>query len=170
LSAPKPEKLLETIKNWIKEDGKYNSEEVYNPKTHFTLSLFSKKEDSGELPISVAYQKDPGFTRTILIEWVWRPSDIDIKAYQSIKDITEKRDLIESIKNKCHEKGLSLSLNPDEENLLEARVSKTLPLESLAKSEFLETVSRLVSMWAFLNLEFRFHTISRADFDPSQHV
>jgi len=62
------------------------------------------------------------------------------------------------------------SLNPDEENLLEARVSKTLPLESLAKSEFLETVSRLVSMWAFLNLEFRFHTISRADFDPSQHV
>ena len=135
MSASKPEKLLEAIKNWIKEEGKHNSEEVYNPKTHFTLSVFSK-EDSGELPISVAYPKDPGFTNTILIEWVWRPSDIDIKAYQSIKDITEKCDLIESIENKCHEKGLSLSLNPDEENMLEARVSKTLPLESLAKSEF----------------------------------
>ena len=97
MSASKPEKLLETIKNWIKEDGKYNSEEVYNPKTHFTLSLFSKEEDSAELPISVAYPKDPGFIRTILIEWVWRPSDIDIKAYQSIKDINVRRDLIESI-------------------------------------------------------------------------
>ncbi|MFL6418463.1 MAG: hypothetical protein ACJ71P_03475 [Nitrososphaeraceae archaeon] len=36
--------MLETIKNWVKEDGKYNTEEVYNPKTHFTLSLFSKEE------------------------------------------------------------------------------------------------------------------------------
>ena len=44
-----------------------------------------------------------------------------------------------------------------------------LPLESLAKS-VLEAVSRLVSIWAFLNLEFRFHTISRADFDPFQQV
>jgi hypothetical protein len=95
LSPSKPEKLLETIKNWIKEEGKYNSEKVYNPKTHFTLSLFSKEEDSGELPISIAYPKDLGFTRTILTGWIWRPSDIDIKAYQSIKDITEKRDLID---------------------------------------------------------------------------
>jgi SAM-dependent methyltransferase len=106
----------------------------------------------------------------ILIGWAWRPSDIDIKAYQSIKDINVRRDLIKSIKNKCDEKGLSISLNPDEENLLEVRVSKILPLESLVKSEFLETVSKLVSMWAFFNLEFRFHTISRADFDPSQQV
>jgi hypothetical protein len=75
LSASKPEKLLETIKNWVKEGGKHNSEEVYNPKTHFTLSLLSKEEDSGELPISVAYPKDPGFTNTILIGWAWRPSD-----------------------------------------------------------------------------------------------
>lgn len=163
MSASKPEKLLETIKNWIKEEGKHNSEEVYNPKTHFTLSLPSKEEDSGELPISVAYAKDPSFTNTILIGWAWRPSDIDIKAYQSIKDINVRRDLIKSIKNKCNEKGLSISLNPDEENLLEVRVSKTLHFESPAKSEFLETVSKLVSMWAFFNLEFRFHTMSRAD-------
>jgi hypothetical protein len=131
LSVPKPEKLLETIKNWIKEEGKYNTEEVYNPKTYFTLSLFSKEEDSGELPISVAYPKDLDFTKTILVGWAWRPSDIDIKAYQSIKDINVRRDLIKCIKNKCDEKGLSISLNPDEENLLEVRVSKILPLESL---------------------------------------
>ena len=112
MSASKPEKLLETIKNWIKEEDKRNSEEVYNPKKHFTLSLFSKEEDSGELPISVAYPKDPGFTNTILIGWAWRPSDIDINAYQSIKDINVRRDLIKSIKNKCNEKGLSISLKP----------------------------------------------------------
>ena len=99
MSASKPEKLLETIKNWIKEEGKHNSEEVYNPKTHFTLSLLSKEEDSGEPPISVAYAKDPSFTNTILIGWAWRPSDIDIKAYQSIKDINVRRDLIKSIRS-----------------------------------------------------------------------
>ncbi|MFL6508968.1 MAG: DUF2299 family protein [Nitrososphaeraceae archaeon] len=170
MSASKPEKLLEAIKNWVKEDGKYNTEEVYNPKTHFTLSLFSKEQDSGELPISVAYPKDLNFTRTILIGWTWRPSDTDIKAYQSIKDINVKRDLIKSIKSKCNEKDLSISINPDEENLQEVRISKPLPLESLAKSEFVETVSKLVSMWAFLSLQFRFHNISRADFDPSKHI
>jgi hypothetical protein len=146
LSASKPEKLLESIKNWVKEDGKYNTEEVYNPKTHFTLSLFSKEEDSGELPISVAYPKDLDSARNILVGWAWRPSDTDIKSYQSIKDIDVKRDLIKSIKSKCGEKGLSISINPDEENLQEVRISKPLPLERLAKSEFVETVSKLVSM------------------------
>jgi hypothetical protein len=170
LPSPKPEEVRETIKGWIREDGKYNTNEVYNPKTHFTLSLFSKREDSGELPISVAYPKDPAFTNTILIGWAWRPFDIDIKAYQSIKDIKIKHDLIESIKNKCDQKGLLISIAPDEENLQEVRVSTLVSLDSLAKSEFLETISRLVSMWAFLNLQFRVHNMSRADFDPSQHV
>jgi hypothetical protein len=171
LSAAKPEKVLQTIKNWIEEEGKYGIKEVYNPKTHSTLSLFSKEEnDSGELPISVIYPKDLDFTKTISVGWACRPSDIDIKAYQSIKDSKIKRDVIESIKSKCHRRGLSFSVNPDEENLLEVRVSKPLSLESLAKSEFVETVSTLVSMWAFFNLQFRFHNMSRADFDPSQHV
>ena len=168
--VPKPEKVLDNIKSWIREDARYNVEEVYNPNTHFTLSLVSKEENSGKLPISVAYPKDLDFANTILIEWAWRPSDIDIKAYQSIKDSNIKHDLIESIKGKCHEKGLSISLNPDEENILEIRVSKPIRLEGLAKSEFLEAVSKLVSMWAFFNLQFRFYNMSRVDFDPSQHV
>jgi hypothetical protein len=119
---------------------------------------------------SVAYRKDLDFTKTILIGWAWRPSDIDITTYQSIKDVNIKHNLIKSIKSRCDEKGLSISVNPDEENLLEIRVSKPLPIESLAKSEFVETVSKLVSMWAFLSLQFRFHNMSRADFDPSQPV
>jgi hypothetical protein len=115
LSMPEPKEVLESIKNWINEEGKYNIIEISNSKNRFIISMFSKKEDSGELPISLVYSRDPDLAGIIEMGWGWKPLDIDIKAYRAIKNSNLKRSLIESVKDMCQSEGLSIIVEPNED-------------------------------------------------------
>ena len=136
-----PEKVLETIKDWINDHGKFNVEELSESTTYFTLKL-SNRKDPEILALSVIYSRDFQLANAIIVGWAWKLRDIDRKAYAAIMNSNLKRNLVESIRSRCHSKGFSMSVEPNEDNLEAIRVSKQLQLEGLTKHEFTKSIKR----------------------------
>jgi hypothetical protein len=165
LSVGGPEKVLKNIKKWIKAHGKFNIEEVFDPTTYFTLKLTSKQHPEA-LAFSVIYSMDSEPANTMMVGWGWMLRDIDIKAYASYKDCSVKLNIIKSIDDRCHSKGLLMSFEPDEYNLEGMRVWKNLQIEGLTKQEFMSTLRDEAHMFEFVMGEFEKYNMSRAGFDP----
>jgi hypothetical protein len=166
LSVDEPEKVLEIIKAWVKEYGRFdNVEEISDPATYFTLKL-TKKQHPEILPFSVIYSKDIQLANAISVGWAWRLPENYVKGYAAFKDDIAKLNLIKSIKSRCGSKGLMFSVEQNELNLESMRIGKQLQLDSLTNDEFRRTITDAIFTLAFVMDGFRKFIMPSAGFDP----
>ena len=167
MSAPTPDKLLENIIKWTEERTKFILEEYANPMTHF--SIFVKEPEPHKItPVTVAYPK--GHEDIVQMGWGWRPKEIDRKAYAAIKDRSRKRSVLGSLNAECINRGLTLIVKPNIDNLEEIQIITSIPIDSLTGDKYYDALINLMLMWGFLMHQFQQHNMSRAGFNPADYI
>lgn len=166
MAAQTPEKVLETINDWIVETGKFDLTQENDPKTFFSFWIIPKMEERGTKRIFVTYPRQFSPSNTIIVGWGWELLEIDQNAYSAVKEIKLKENLLGAIKHECYSRGLVLSVLPDEVNLKVIKISRLIPLEVINKSIFLNVIFELWYMWGFLMQQFEKNDMSRAGSDP----
>ena len=138
-----------------------------NPKAHFGL-LIRDPEPHKIIGITVAYPKDAD--NRIVMGWMWRPEEMNIKAYAAIKD-NLKISIPRAMKLECIARSLTLGVEPNNiDNLERMAVSRSLPINEFIEEIYLQTLTNLAYMWAFLMYQFEGQNMSRAGFDPADHI
>jgi hypothetical protein len=166
LSYPQPEKVLEDIKKWATEKSKFIISPYDNPQSHFSVWI-TTPEPHKIIPIMVTYPKQDD---KILMGWRWRQLELDIKAYEAIKDIGRKENIMRAVKSECLARNLTLGVNPNIYNLEEMAIHRILSVSDLTKQMFRNIILDLMYMWVFLMSQFEQHDMSRAGFNPSDYI
>jgi hypothetical protein len=166
MPAQTPEKVLETIKCWIVETGKFELTQENDPKTFFSFWIIPKVEERGTKRIFVTYPRQFSQSNMIIVGWGWELLETDQNAYSAVKEIKLKENLLGAIKHECYSRGLILSVLPDEVNLKVIKISRLMPLETISEPKFINAIFELWYMWAFLMRQFEKNNMSRAGSDP----
>jgi hypothetical protein len=158
-----PQSVLDTIKGWILEDGKFKVTSHVDTRTHFSIFMTEIKEPRSLIPILIAYPKKVTPSNTIIIGWGWRMHESYLKSLRAIKD-KEKRiqKVREALKKNCLTYNLHLQMTPNESNFEGVKISKPVPLHRLTKAVFKKITVELWAMWAFLMHLLKKYLMARA--------
>jgi hypothetical protein len=162
-----PEKVLEDITKWIHKINSLTIQKKDNPDSHFNIIILSNKP--GLKRITVSYPKRSG--DKILMGWGWRLLDMDIKAYAAIKDRDRKESIMNPIAMECKARKLGMRLIPEDiYRFEELKLYRYLHVDELDQSIFFSTMFDLWYMVQVIMEQFEKQNMSRAGFNPDEHI
>lgn len=102
--------------------------------------------------------------------WGWRLEEIDRKAYAAIKDGSRKERVFGALNAQCVNKGLTLIVKPNIDNLEEVQIITNIPINDITGDRYYSTLTNLQFLWGYLMYLFERHNMSRAGSSPADYI
>ena len=145
---------INKIKKWLDEadDLSYREEDNLCPDLYYKLWIFFN--DGRTISISLDYFKDYSIQNCLVIGWIWRHDNIDIKASGNIQSKIKRQQFIKSLNAIYKDKNFKIEAKFNGKHFNNISISKDLQLENLTERYFFQCLLDLSFAWEFVMNNF----------------